>query len=126
RSCRSRGRIGGLPCRTQYHAMHRIGHEIGRRSQHAFRSTQHKEAIAREIAPHLRQNIALAGIIEIDEDVPAKDDIDIADDAEVTKKIKSTEIDLRAQRVLDLPLVAPLIEVAQQVWRWQAALHLEL
>ena len=125
----ARGRHGCLSAgrRCPVHAAqsrHRL--EIGRYADHALRAAEKKRAVRREDVGHAVQNGAFGVLVKINQDVPAEDDVELAENAIAVEQVEGLIAHHVAQLGRYPPVLALLGEILDQQRNRQAALNLEL
>jgi len=86
-----------------------------RETEDALRPAQKQDAVGHDAASNCRQNARLGRLIEIDKDVAAQHDIELAQDRKVFQQIQGAKRDALAQLRLDLPIGVLLVEVPDPV-----------
>src|SRR5260221_3178692 len=83
-------------------------------------------AVRRHLAAETVEDQRLGRLVEIDQDIAAEDDIEAAESGHFVEQVQLPETHHRANRRIDLPALALLLEILDEKLDGQAALHLEL
>src|SRR5579864_6867791 len=95
-------------------------------TDHGLGAAQEKRPIARQLAAHTIENVALGQEVEIDQNIAAKDDIERAERAETFEEIEGAEFDALAHRRLDPPPLLLFLEIFREHLNGQTTLRFEM
>ena len=128
-----RSRPAGGELRPQRTSVRRInaaqlgqgGKALGQ-SDHGLGGSENEIAVGGRNPAEPIEHIGLGRLVEIDQHVAAKDQIEHAERGEIRQQVELPELDHRAQFRRDLPHVSRLAEIFDQERDRQSALYLEL
>jgi hypothetical protein len=110
--------IDGAPLR---HRLEDVGEP-----KHRFRRAKHQKAIRFDRLGKPVQHIGLGLLIEVDQYVPAEDQVEHPELGEVVQQVELPVLNHRADVGIDLPELSRLLEVLEQHLDREAALDFEL
>src|SRR5580698_1304490 len=93
---------------------------------HGFRSTQHQKSVSLGDPGEPVENVDLGVLVEIDQHVPAENDVEDPELGKVVQQVQLAVLDHGANVRIDLPEFSGLLEIFDEHLNRQAALHLEL